>query len=396
MRIILGITGGIAAFKSASLIRLLTEDNHEVRVVATRNALKFIGAATLEALSHNKVTTDLFDDVSEVKHIELAKWADRFVVAPATAAFIARYANGLADDILGNMLLATEAQVFIAPAMHTEMWKHPATVSNLEILRKRGVLFIDPEVGRLTGSDVGQGRLAEPIDIARAVLAGSGDKPLEGKKVLITAGGTREMIDPVRFIGNRSSGKQGIALGKVAKELGANVTFIACNIDQPLPFDSVIHVSSTIELKRAITEHVLDKDIFVMAAAVADFSPEIVNERKIKKSEVGEKLSLQLAVNDDILRDVSQNRLNKAEKLLMVGFAAETQSDSNSLAKLAQSKLEQKGCDIIVANDVSGGAVFDSEVNNAIIVTKSGRTLSAAGDKALVAKEIFDAITNEL
>ncbi|MFM6971365.1 MAG: bifunctional phosphopantothenoylcysteine decarboxylase/phosphopantothenate--cysteine ligase CoaBC [Rhodoluna sp.] len=396
MRIVIGITGGVAAYKSANLIRLFTESGHEVKVVATPNALKFIGSATLEALSHNKIATDLFEDVHAVKHIELAKWADVIVVAPATASFVARYASGLADDLLGNVLLATRSRVFIAPAMHTEMWEHEATVANIGTLSARGVVLIEPEAGRLTGGDSGKGRLAEPDLIFQTVIAGIPKQPLIGKKILITGGGTREAIDPVRFIGNRSSGKQAIAIAQTAESLGAHVTFIACNVEMQMPFENVIHVETAEQLRERVLHFVPEQDILIMAAAVADFGPAQIAREKIKKAQVGDNVNLQLSANVDILEEVTDRKSETNPSLFVVGFAAETSADAGELERYAFQKLQAKKCDILVANDVSGGAVFGSEENNALVVTSSGRVVPVVGSKTIVAQEIFDVILNQL
>jgi phosphopantothenoylcysteine decarboxylase / phosphopantothenate---cysteine ligase len=382
MRVLLGITGGIAAYKAAEIIRSLTESGHEVRVVPTQNALRFIGATTLEALSHNVVDPDLYTDVESVKHIELAQWADVLLVAPATASFLARTASGIADDLLGNLVLATNARVIVAPAMHTEMWFNPATSANVKTLRDRGVEVVEPGVGRLTGSDTGVGRLPDTEVIVAALSRGL---KLAGKKVLVTAGGTREPIDPVRFIGNYSSGKQGIAIALAAQKAGADVTLIACNIDQAPRGFKVIKVQTAVELKTAIDGETAD--VLVMAAAVADFRVAEPSDQKLKKAQLGDHLSLELVANPDILAGIDTPGLFK------VGFAAET---SGELLAVAKEKLTAKGCQLLVANDVSDGAVFGQDDNKVLIVDAQGVVAELAATKAQIATELIDIIASRL
>ena len=382
MRVLLGITGGIAAYKAAEIIRSLTESGHEVKVVPTQNALRFIGATTLEALSHNAVDPDLYTDVESVKHIELAQWADVLLVAPATANFLARTASGIADDLLGNLVLATKARVIVAPAMHTEMWFNPATTANVAILRERGVEVIEPGVGRLTGKDTGVGRLPDTAEIVARLVTGL---KLSGKRILVTAGGTREPIDPVRFIGNYSSGKQGLAIASAARDAGAEVTLIACNIDVNLRGVATIHVQTALELQGSIAA--VDADVLVMTAAVADYRVANPSDQKLKKAEQGESLSIELIANPDILAGIATPGLFK------VGFAAETSAE---LSALAASKLEAKGCDLLVANNVSDGAVFGREENAVLIVDKSGEVASIAASKAEIATQLIDIIAERL
>ena len=384
MKVLLGITGGVAAYKAAEVIRGLTELGHEVKVLPTQNALRFIGATTLEALSHNVVDSDLYTDVESVKHIELAKWAETILVAPATASFLARTAIGLADDLLGNVILASTGRIVIAPAMHTEMWQNAATVSNVESLRQRGYEFVEPGVGRLTGSDSGVGRLAEPLDIVRAVVSfGS----LAGKRVIVTAGGTREPIDPVRFIGNSSSGKQGIAIAQAAASAGAEVLLIAANIENlPLGIESV-EVSTSLEMQSAIEAAANKSDVLVMAAAVADYRIAVPSASKLKKSTLGESTTLKLVANPDILKSVN------APGLFKVGFAAETSDD---LTALAHEKLLSKSCDLLVANDVTGGAVFGSNRNSVVFVDQAGLVEEFSGSKLDVANRLIDIISKRL
>lgn len=384
MKVLLGVTGGIAAYKSAEIIRLLTEAGHQVRVLPTENALRFIGATTLEALSHNPIDANLYTDVADVKHIEVAQWADVILVAPATASFVARTAAGLADDLLGNILLATNAKVFVAPAMHTEMWVNPATVANIAKLRERGLRIIEPGVGRLTGKDSGVGRLAEPSDIVSALVD---SEILLGRRVVVTAGGTREPIDAVRFIGNYSSGKQGLAIAKAAAQAGAQVVLIAANMDVTNGFAQVVNVQTASELESAVNHHVRDADVLVMAAAVADFRFENPSNQKIKRSELGGKLTLELVANPDILAGVHR------EGLFKVGFAAEASQD---LADLAMSKLRSKGCDLVVANDISGGAIFGQEESAVQLFDANGTIDSISGSKGEIARALISQISERL
>ena len=382
MKVLLGITGGIAAYKAAELIRGITEKGHDVRVVPTKNALRFIGATTLEALSHNVVDPDLYTDVESVKHIELAQWADVFLIAPATASFLARTATGIADDLLGNLVLATKARLVVAPAMHTEMWQNAATVRNVATLRASGIEVIEPAVGRLTGADSGVGRLPEPQDIIDFVFQGS---RLAGTRFVVTAGGTREPIDPVRFIGNYSSGKQGIAIAQAAAQAGADVTLIAANIDSTPSGLKTIRVETALELQAAL--QAIEADVLVMTAAVADYRVAAPSETKLKKSALGENLTLELVANPDLLADIQKPGLFK------VGFAAET---SSNLEELAAQKLASKGCDLLVANDVSGGAVFGQGDNNVLVVDRAGVVANIASSKTEIAKQLIDIIAARL
>ena len=384
MKVLLGVTGGIAAYKAAELVRGLTELGHEVRVLPTQNALRFIGATTLEALSHNVVDSDLYTDVESVKHIELAQWADVIVVAPATASFLARTASGLADDLLGNVILASTGRIVVAPAMHTEMWFNQATEANASTLKTRGVEFVEPGVGRLTGSDSGVGRLADTADILGAITS-SGS--LSGKKVVVTAGGTREAIDPVRFIGNHSSGKQGIAVALAAQRSGAQVTLIAANVDAVPSSVAVVRVTSALELQERLELALERADVLVMAAAVADYRLAEPSTDKLKRAEIGETRQLSLVANPDILASVNRPGLFK------VGFAAET---SDSLEAAAQQKLVNKGCDLVVANDVSNGAVFGEDRNSVLVVDKAGVVAEVAGSKSDVASKLIDIIAARL
>ena len=390
-----GVTGGIAAYKSAPLIRLFSEAGHKVQVVATNNAFKFIGKTTLEALSGNPISIvdpDLFTDVDQVKHIALAKSADLVVVAPATASFIAKMTSGIADDLLTTTVLAATCPVIIAPAMHTEMWENKATVSNIETLKQRGVTIVWPAVGRLTGEDSGAGRLAEPDEIFVTALAALGG-PLSGKRVLVTAGGTREPIDAARFIGNFSSGKQGVAFARAAKLLGAEVELIAANLDDSLTSGlKIIPVSTALELSNALAEKSGSYDLLVMAAAVADYKPTESTSTKLKRSEMGEQLNLSLIANPDILANTVKSLKASASKAVVIGFAAEASDDLESLAR---AKLSAKGCDYLVANDISNDKVFGKDNTEIVLVDKSGSN-SFQGSKQSVAKDVLSLIASNM
>lgn len=397
MRVVLGVTGGIAAYKATGIIRLLTESGHDVKVIPTANALRFIGATTLEALSHNSVDPDLYTDVESVKHVELGQSADLVIVAPATASFLARMASGLADDLLMNTLLATKAPILVAPAMHTEMWQNPATLANVALLRSRGIEVLDPAVGRLTGADSGPGRLPEPEEIVSAALRLAAPQDLAGKRIMITAGGTQEPIDPVRYLGNHSSGKQGIALADEASKRGALVTLIAANVSEPVPaLHEVIRVATAAELSAAIDSKLNEVDAVVMTAAVADFRVEAAAQSKLKRSELGEEISLKLVANPDILAGLVSRIESEKLQIVSVGFAAETASSANDLQRLAEHKLESKGCDILVANNVSNGAVFGADENSVLVLTKRGSVTSREGSKRTIAAHILDIISQEI
>ncbi|MFI7551255.1 bifunctional phosphopantothenoylcysteine decarboxylase/phosphopantothenate--cysteine ligase CoaBC [Micromonospora sediminimaris] len=370
-RIILGVGGGIAAYKACELLRLFTESGHQVRVVPTAAALRFVGAPTWAALSGQPVAEDVWSDVHEVPHVRLGQQADLVVVAPATADLLARAAHGLADDLLSNTLLTARCPVLLAPAMHTEMWEHPATVDNVATLRARGVRVVEPAVGRLTGVDTGKGRLPEPTEIfavARRILARGADAPadLTGCRVVVTAGGTREPLDPVRFLGNRSSGKQGYAFARAALARGARVTLIAANVTLPDPAGAdLIRVGTTGELREATLKAAVDADVVVMAAAPADFRPATYAPGKIKKSDDGTAPIIELVTNPDIAAELGQRR--RPEQVLVV-FAAETgDAEANGRAKLAR-----KRADLIVINEVGPDKVFGAETNAATVISVDG------------------------
>jgi phosphopantothenoylcysteine decarboxylase/phosphopantothenate--cysteine ligase len=402
-RIVVGVSGGIAAYKACTVVRQLAEAGHLVRVVPTESALRFVGAATFEALSGAPVHTGVFDDVPEVPHVQLGKQADLVVVAPATADLLARAVHGRADDLLTATLLTARCPVLFAPAMHTEMWLHPATVDNVATLRSRGAVVLEPASGRLTGTDSGAGRLPEAEEIttlAQLLLERHDALPydLAGRKLLVTAGGTREPIDPVRFIGNRSSGKQGYAVARVAAQRGAQVTLIAghtAGLIDPAGVD-VVHISSAQQLGDAVSKHAPDADVLVMAAAVADFRPAQVAAAKIKKgSEDSAEPTIKLVRNDDVLAGAVRGRAHGElpNMQAIVGFAAETGDANGDVLFHARAKLRNKGCDLLVVNAVGDGRAFEVDSNDGWLLASDG-TESALqhGSKTLMASRIVDAI----
>ena len=389
MNIVVGVTGGIAAYKAVNVIRALVLAGHDVHVVATDAALRFVGRPTLEAISRNIVHTDLYEGVAEVRHVAIGQAAELIIVAPATANTIAKLAAGLADDLLGNSILASTAPLVIAPAMHTEMWQNPATVANVETLRSRGVTIVGPAVGQLTGKDAGPGRMSEPDDIVAAALAAVGPRDLAGKRIVITAGGTREALDPVRFIGNRSSGKQGVALALAAAARGASVSLIAANLEVAAPASiDVVHVVSTLELQAATTTAAKGADAIIMAAAVADYRPETIAETKIKKEKQGDTLQLTLVKNPDILQGLTAER---EPRQVIIGFAAETEPDADALLEIGRAKAARKGVDFLVINRVGWTEGFATESNAVVVVSGAGVIVSeASGSKATVANRVLD------
>ncbi len=400
-RIVLGVSGGVAAYKAALLLRAFTEAGHDVRVVPTPGALHFVGAATFEALSGNPVTTDVWSDVPEVAHVRIGQEADLVVVAPATADLLARAAAGRADDLLTATLLTAHCPVVFVPAMHTEMWLHPATQDNVATLRRRGAIVLPPAVGRLTGPDSGPGRLPEPADIAAlaAVVLQSGAaalaQDLVGRRVVISAGGTREPLDPVRYLGNRSSGKQGWALARVAAARGAEVVLVAANVELPAPFGvRVVPVGTAEELRTAMHAEARDADVVVMSAAVADFRPASVAGAKMKKDSAGEPDSVPLVRNPDVLAELVAER---GPGQLVVGFAAETGDAEADVLTHARAKLARKGCDLLVVNDVSGGQVFGLADNAVVVLAADGTaTEIALGPKDTVAAGIWTVAASRL
>lgn len=392
-RVVLGVAGGIAAYKAAEVLRGLREAGCDVTVVPTKSSLRFVGLATWEALSGRPVATDVWTSAADVPHVRLGQQADLVLVAPATADLLARSAQGLADDLLTNVLLTAHAPVLMAPAMHTEMWLHPATQRNVALLRERGVRVLEPATGRLTGADSGPGRLPDPPAIVAAaldLLRRPAAADLAGRRVLISAGGTREAWDPVRFIGNRSSGIQGVELARTAISRGAHVTLVAAAMDVEPPAGAlVVRVESAEEMHRAMVDRAPDHDVVVMAAAVADFRPQ-AEQAKVKK-EGGEGVDLRLEQTVDVLADLVRRRQGASP--LIVGFAAETPADAADLLHLGRTKLERKGCDLLVVNDVSGEAVFGRPTNEVVILDASGgqREVPRAG-KAEVADAVWDAV----
>ena len=438
-RIVLGVGGGIAAYKVASLLRLFKEAGHAVDVVPTRSALEFVGKATWEALSGRPVTADVFDAVDTVNHVRLGQEADLVVVAPATADLLARAAAGLANDLLTNTLLAASCPVVFAPAMHTEMWEHPATAANVETLRSRGAVVIDPAVGRLTGKDSGAGRLPEAQELFDAVAPllsggrttaspvadapfpaadphsppetapaqapgprGGATGPLAGRIVVVSAGGTREPLDPVRFLGNRSSGKQGSAIARAALAAGATVRFVAAHMDQPAPEGVELATASTaLELRDAVNAAAEGADVLVMAAAVADFRPAAYNGTKIKKQDDGTAPTIELVRNPDILAELVRRRADESVRTrlprMIVGFAAETGDAEGSVLEHGRSKLARKGCELLVVNEVGEGLVFGTEHNSVTVLAADGaRPRKFEGPKGRVATGIVGVISDVL
>jgi phosphopantothenoylcysteine decarboxylase / phosphopantothenate---cysteine ligase len=402
LRVILGVGGGIAAYKVCGLLRRLAESGHDVRVVPTASALEFVGAATWEALSGHPVHSGVFADAHEVPHVELGRQADLVVVAPATANLLAKAANGIADDLLTNTLLTARCPVVMAPAMHTEMWEHPATLANVETLRARGVIVMEPDAGRLTGADSGKGRLPDPtqiFDLLRVVLRRGVDglePDLVGRHVVISAGGTREYVDPVRFLGNRSSGRQGFALASTAVARGATVTVVAAHVDVPPPAGvDVVRVDTTEELREQMLGAAVDADAVVMAAAPADFRPVNPSSVKIKRSADGGAPQIELTQNPDILAQLVASRSGKEP--VIVGFAAETGDDAGGVLEHGREKLSRKGCDFLIVNDVSAGKVFGQPVSEAVILGADGSaTAVPAGPKEEIAHAVWDAVVHHL
>jgi len=400
--VVLGVSGGIAAYKACELLRRFTESGHDVTVVPTAAALEFVGAPTWAALSGRPVATDVWSDVHEVPHVRIGQSADLVVVAPATADLLAKAAHGIADDLLTNTLLTARCPVVVAPAMHTEMWEHPATVENVATLRRRGVLVIEPAEGRLTGADSGKGRLPEPAEIfetARDVLARAAEAnvlDLAGRHVVVSAGGTREYLDPVRFLGNRSSGLQGYALARAAVARGATVTLVAANVSLPDPAGAkVVRVETTAEMRDAVLAAAGSADAVVMAAAPADFRPTTTATSKIKKSEDGSTPAVQLTQNPDILAEVARERPHPGS--VVVGFAAETGDETGSVLEHARAKLARKGCDLLVVNDVSGGKVFGEPENEGVVLDSSGEAVPVPrASKSALAHVIWDRVVARL
>ena len=404
MRIVLGVSAGIAAYKAVHLARLLKADGHQLDVIPTPASLEFVGRATWEAISGRAVTSSVFEGVDEVRHVRLGQEADLVVVAPATADLLARARQGLADDLLTSTLLVSRAPTLLVPAMHTEMWEHPATAQNVAVLRERGNEVMEPAVGRLTGKDSGPGRLPEPEDIhsrVTEILSGLSDQAaapagaLAGRRVVITAGGTREPLDPVRYLGNRSSGKQGFALAAQAAAAGAEVQLIAGITEAEPPTGeariSVERIETAQQLQEAVHRLSAEADVLIMAAAVADFRPADYAQDKIKKTEDGQNPVITLERNPDILAGVVEQRRSSGEgPPVIVGFAAETGGAEADPMQLAQQKLQRKGCDLLVLNQVGENLVFgrdETEIHvlaSAAAQTALGETepVSCRGSKA--------------
>ncbi|TDN45934.1 phosphopantothenate-cysteine ligase /phosphopantothenoylcysteine decarboxylase [Curtobacterium flaccumfaciens] len=439
LTVVVGITGGIAAYKAVGVVRDLVTRGHDVHVVPTEGALRFVGLPTLEALSRNPVTTTVFEDVAEVRHVSLGRRADLVVIAPATADSLARMAAGLAGDLLGTTLLATEAPVVVAPAMHPQMWEHPATTANVATLRQRGVRFVGPVVGALTGDDAGIGRMAEPEDIVAAALAvldhaptagragvtapradgerSAGAEPrlqagttdiagtgargeqgdLAGVRVVVSAGGTREPFDPVRFVGNRSSGRQGVAIAADAARRGASVTVVAANVESSLTAGldaTVVPVGSALELADAVHAAAADADVVVMTAAVADYRPAEVRAEKLKKESQGDTMTLELVRNPDVLADLVAARRTGQ---IIVGFAAETEPDRAARIELGRAKIARKPADLLVVNHVGWSAGFEREENAIEVLVPGGEVVrETSGSKAEVATAVLDLVATAL
>ncbi|MGO2859763.1 MAG: bifunctional phosphopantothenoylcysteine decarboxylase/phosphopantothenate--cysteine ligase CoaBC [Brevibacterium sp.] len=410
MRTVLGVAGGIAAYKAAHVIRRLRELGHSVKVVPTANALEFVGAPTFEALSGQTVSTDVFDEVESVNHVRIGQEAELVIIAPATANIIAKIAAGIADDLLTATVLTTTAEVVVAPAMHTEMWHNPATVANIATLRQRGIHVLEPAVGRLTGPDSGPGRLPEPDTIVDFALAAADDEslagrtadsgPLSGRHVAISAGGTREALDPVRYLGNRSSGKQGIALAKAAAAAGAEVELVAANVDSGLLVGlpagiTVTEIESTRQLQTAMASAQTRADALIMAAAVADYRPAETNDSKMKKS--GENgMTLTLVQNPDVLVGLVAAR---RPGQIIVGFAAETGDRTHSALDYAKDKFRRKGADLLVFNDVSEDRAFGHDDTVVQILSSDGDEVLAGqevrGSKDDVSQKVIDAVSRQ-
>ncbi|MBO9625733.1 MAG: bifunctional phosphopantothenoylcysteine decarboxylase/phosphopantothenate--cysteine ligase CoaBC [Microbacterium sp.] len=395
MNIVVGVSGGIAAYKSVQLVRLLVKAGHDVTVVPTDDALRFVGTPTWEAISRNPVTTSVHDDVAKVRHVALGQGADLVVVAPATANTIARMAAGIADNLLGTTLLATLAPVLVAPAMHTEMWRHPATQANIATLADRGVHLIGPAEGELAGGDIGPGRMVEPEEIADAALALLAPPDLAGLRVVVSAGGTREPLDPVRYLGNRSSGRQGVALAAEAAARGAEVVLVAANIsadvlsDARHPSISIVPAGSAAELGAAMREAAVGADAIVMSAAVADYRPATVSDRKLTKDGGGIP-SIALVENEDIVAALVRERTDAA---VIVAFAAETPQSEDELIERARRKQSRKGVDVLVVNEVGWERGFESASNDVRILGRGGELVTTtAGSKREVAAAVWDAV----
>ena len=385
VRVLLGMTGGIAAYKAAELVRRLRDAGAEVRVVMTESAGRFVTALTFQALSGNPVRSSLWDEGAEAAmgHIELARWAEEVLIAPASADTIARLAQGRADDLLSTLVLASSAPLSVAPAMNQQMWAHPATRANIDLLRQRGVRVLGPASGSQACGDVGDGRMLEPGDIVQALLQARGPRPLDGLSVLVSAGPTYEDIDPVRFIGNRSSGRMGFAIAAAAIQAGARVRLVAGPVSLPTPAGAErIDVRSARQMRDAVVACAADSDIFISAAAVGDYRPQTVSPAKLKKS--GNALALELVQNPDILAELAA----MPARPFLVGFAAET----NDLEHYAREKLERKGLDLIAANQVGEELGFECSENALLLLWPGGREELGRADKGVLATALVERI----
>ncbi|MGN6331769.1 MAG: bifunctional phosphopantothenoylcysteine decarboxylase/phosphopantothenate--cysteine ligase CoaBC [Motilibacteraceae bacterium] len=404
-QVVLGVGGGIAAYKACEVLRGLTESGHAVRVVPTRAALRFVGEPTWAALSGQPVSAEVWDDVHEVPHVRLGQQADLVLVVPTTADLLAKAAHGQADDLLTSTLLTARCPVVLVPAMHTEMWEHPATRANVALLRERGVLVVEPASGRLTGADTGKGRLPEPTEIvalARRVLrrgVGGLGQDLAGRTVVVSAGGTREPLDPVRFLGNRSSGRQGVALAATALARGARVVLVAAHLAvEPPAGADVVRVGTTRELRDAVLAAAAGADAVVMAAAPADFRPATESGHKIKKRGDGVAPVVELVENPDVLAELVAVRREAGREQVLVGFAAETGDAEGGVLEHGAAKLARKGCDLLVVNDVGGPAGgFEHGDNAAMVLAADGSSTQVPlGPKEALADVVWDLVAARL
>jgi phosphopantothenoylcysteine decarboxylase/phosphopantothenate--cysteine ligase len=395
LNIVLGVSGGIAAYKVASILRLLTEAGHNVQVVPTQAALNFVGSATWEALSGNPLISEVWDDVADVPHVRIGKAADLVLVAPATADLLSRAANGAANDLLTNVLLTATCPIVFAPAMHTEMWLNAATQENVATLRSRGCIIIDPGEGRLTGDDSGPGRLPDPEEIVSVALGVLSEQDLLGQNVVITAGGTREFLDPVRFLGNSSSGKQGVALAIAARDRGAKVTLICANTSVPLPAGvTIVNAVTGDDVHATVMKASSTADVIVMAAAIADYKPKVTQNSKMKKSDDGSSPIIELVQTIDILADLVLHRNTSHIDQIIVGFAAETGDDRGSVLEHGIAKLNRKGCDLLVINEVGPNLAFGTDDNEVTILTRepAAQATVSRTSKTQIAHAIWDAV----
>jgi phosphopantothenoylcysteine decarboxylase/phosphopantothenate--cysteine ligase len=395
LNVVLGVSGGIAAYKVASILRLLTEAGHNVQVVPTQAALNFVGSATWEALSGNPVISEVWDDVPDVAHVRIGQAADLVIVAPATADLLSRAASGAANDLLTNVLLTARCPIVYAPAMHTEMWLNAATQENVATLRSRGSIVIDPADGRLTGADSGPGRLPDAEEIVSVALGVLSEQDLLGQDIVITAGGTREFLDPVRFLGNSSSGKQGVALAIAARDRGAKVTLICANVSVPMPAGVTIeNVITGDDMHEAVMKASMTADAIVMAAAIADYKPKSTHSSKMKKSDDGSSPTIELVRTTDILADLVTHRNTSHPDQLIVGFAAETGDDHGSVLEHGIAKLQRKGCDLLVINEVGPNLAFGMDDNEVTILTRepASQTKVSKTSKTQIAHAIWDAV----